>query len=52
MLDINWHQEGKISEIQGRTYHMERLLDKFHEHSIEQRPGTQHTFFPSECPNH
>lgn len=52
ILFISLDQEGKLSWIQDRICIMERLLDKLHEPSMEQRPGTQDSFFPAECPNH
>lgn len=34
----------KTDKIQARTYIIERVLDKLHEPSMEQRPGTQGSF--------
>lgn len=45
MLFTDLDQEGKRSQIQAKTYIMERLLNKLHEPSMGQRPGTQDSFF-------
>jgi len=41
---VDLDQKGKCSEIQARTYIMQRRFDKLHEPSMEQRPGNQDFF--------